>query len=100
MRKNSKEPVQSSMKLGRYVVSDPAVCHGKLTFVGTRVFVADVLSDVESGLAWDFIIHRWGAERITRAAIAEAVHLARTAWLDDDGRPLNRSERSDLSRAA
>lgn len=89
MRKNSKELVRNSSKLGRYIVSDPAVCHGKLTFAGTRIFVADVLSDVESGLAWDFIINRWGAGRVTRAAIAEAVHLARTALLDDDGRLLN-----------
>jgi uncharacterized protein (DUF433 family) len=100
MRKNSKEPVQSCTKLGRHIVSDPVVCHGKLTFAGTRVFVADVLSDVENGFAWDFISHRWGSGRVTRAAIAEAVHLARTALLDDDGRLLNRSERSGFSKAA
>ena len=32
--------------LGRFVVSDPAVCHGRPTFRGTRVFVSDVLDDV------------------------------------------------------
>jgi uncharacterized protein (DUF433 family) len=76
------------------MVADPAICHGKLTFKGTRVFVADVLTDVERGLSWDFITQRWGGGKITRAAIAEAVHLARTTFLDEEGR-LN-----SLSRAA
>ncbi|MCW5558304.1 MAG: DUF433 domain-containing protein [Verrucomicrobiae bacterium] len=74
------------VEFGKYLVADPAICHGKLTFKGTRVFVADVLADVERGLSWDFISHRWGAGKITKAAIAEAVHLARTALLDEDGR--------------
>jgi uncharacterized protein (DUF433 family) len=29
--------------LGRYIVADSAVCHGKPTFVGTRILVSDVL---------------------------------------------------------
>jgi len=74
------------IELGQHIVADPAVCHGKVTFKGTRVFVADVLADVEAGLSWDFIIRRWGAGPITKAAIAEAVHLAHSAWLDEGGR--------------
>jgi uncharacterized protein (DUF433 family) len=35
------------LEFGRYVVADPAICHGKLTFKGTRVFVADVLADID-----------------------------------------------------
>jgi uncharacterized protein (DUF433 family) len=86
-------PVKSSsrrIELGRHIVADPAVCHGKVTFKGTRIFVADVLADVENGLSWDFIIQRWGAGKLNKAAIAEALHLGRNAWLDDDGR-LNRA---------
>ena len=75
------------VELGRYVVADPAICHGKLTFKGTRVFVADVLADVERGLSWDFILHRWGGGKISKAAITEAVQLARSALLDEQGRP-------------
>jgi uncharacterized protein (DUF433 family) len=82
------------IELGRYIVADPAICHGKLTFRGTRVFVADVLADVERGLSWDFIVERWGGGKISKAAIAEAVRLARTAFLDEEGRP------TSLSRAA
>ena len=55
------------------------ICHGKPTFKGTRVFVADVLADVERGLSWDFIVRRWGGGKITKAAITEAVRLARSA---------------------
>ena len=29
--------------MGRYIVTDPEICHGKPTFRGTRVLVADVL---------------------------------------------------------
>jgi len=73
------------VELGRYIVVDPAICHGKPTFKGTRVFVADVLADVERGLSWDFILRRWGGGKIPKAAITEAVHLARNALLDEDG---------------
>ncbi len=82
------------VELGRYIVTDPAICHGKLTFKGTRIFVRDVLTDVEQGLSWDFIIQRWGGGKLTKPAIAEAVQLARTAFIAEDGRL------ATLSRAA
>ena len=81
-------------ELGRYIVADPAICHGKPTFKGTRVFVADVLADVERGLSWDFILYRWGGGKISKAAVTEAVQLARQALLDEDG------ELACLSQAA
>ncbi len=73
------------VELGQFIVADPAICHGRLTFKGTRVFVADVLTDVERGLSWDFIVQRWGGGKISKAAVAEAVRLARTALLRQDG---------------
>jgi uncharacterized protein (DUF433 family) len=88
------------IELGQHIVSDPAVCHGKVTFTGTRIFVADVLADVESGLSWDFIIRRWGAGKLTKAAIAEALHLGRNAWLDEDGRLNPRGAKSRWAKAA
>ena len=33
----------SQRLFGRYIVSDPDICHGKPTFRGTRILVADVL---------------------------------------------------------
>src|SRR3954462_10652105 len=73
------------IELGQHIVADPAICHGKPTFKGTRVFVADVLADVERGLSWDFIVHRWGGGKITKDAVTEAVRLARGALLREDG---------------
>jgi uncharacterized protein (DUF433 family) len=79
-------PPKHRVELGRFIVADPGICHGRVTFKGTRVFVADVLADVERGLSWDSILRRWGGGKISKEAIAEAVHLARRFWLDEDGR--------------
>jgi len=51
-------PAGTKVELSRYIVADPAICHGNRTFKGTRVFVADVLADVERGLSWDFGVQR------------------------------------------
>lgn len=66
--------------LGRYVIVDPSVCHGRPTFRGTRILVTDVLDQVASGMAWEAIIEEWRGA-LTREAIAEAVRLAREALL-------------------
>ncbi len=60
--------------LGRYIVADPRICHGKPTFRGTRIMVADVLEQVAEGMAWEAIIEGW-RNSITEEAIAEAVQL-------------------------
>jgi uncharacterized protein (DUF433 family) len=70
----------AALQLGRYIVADPRICHGKLTFRGTRIFVADVLEQVAEGLAWETIIESWGGA-VTEEAIAEAVQLASQALL-------------------
>jgi len=61
--------------VGRYIVTDPKVCHGEPTFRGTRILVADVLEQVAGGIAWESIVEEWRGS-ITREAIAEAVRLA------------------------
>ena len=86
MNKANATRVNRRVELGRHIVANPAICHGKPTFKGTRVFVADVLADVERGLSWDFIVQRWGGGKISKAAITEAVHLARKTLLDGQGR--------------
>jgi uncharacterized protein (DUF433 family) len=67
--------------LGRYIVVDPKICHGQPTFLGTRIFVSDVLEQVASGMAWETIVEEWNGN-ITPAAIAEAIHLSSQALLD------------------
>lgn len=68
--------------LGRFVVTDPKVCHGRPTFRGTRILVDDVLNDVSRGLAWETIIERWH-NSITKDAISEAVRLANAAFVGE-----------------
>lgn len=64
--------------LGRYIVANPAICHGEPTFRGTRILVADVLEQVASGMSWECIVEEWRGA-LTKDAIAEAVRLAREA---------------------
>lgn len=65
---------------GRYVVGDPAICHGQPTFRGTRILVSDVLEQVATGMAWEAIVDEWRGA-VSKEAIAEAVRLAREALL-------------------
>jgi len=72
--------VSRPLILGRYIVADPRICHGQLTFRGTRIFVADVLAMVAEGMEWETIIREWHGN-ITKEAIAEAILLATKALL-------------------
>lgn len=74
------DKIEKAKILGRYIVVDPKICHGKPTFRGTRVFVSDVLEQVASGMAWETIIEEWH-DSITKEAIAEAVQLAMQALM-------------------
>jgi uncharacterized protein (DUF433 family) len=68
-------------ELGRYIVADPEICHGLLTFKGTRLFVRDVLEMLEKGHDWDRISYECHG-RVSHEAIAEAVALASKALLE------------------
>ena len=67
--------------IGRYIVTDPHICHGKPTFRGTRIMVSQVLEQVASGMAWDTIVDEWRGS-VPKDAIAEAVRLALQAFID------------------
>ena len=75
MRKSKKPQL-----LGRYIVADPGICHGKPTFRGTRIMVWQVLEMVAEGMAWETIVEEWGSS-ITKEAIAEAVQLASKSFI-------------------
>ena len=62
-------------RIGRFLCADSKVCHGKLTFRGTRILVSDVLELVAAGLTWDDIVSEC-RKSISRAAIAEAIRVA------------------------
>jgi uncharacterized protein (DUF433 family) len=66
--------------MGRHIVTDSRICHGKPTFRGTRILVADVLEQVAAGMSWEAIIEDWN-DKITKECIQEAVQLASDALL-------------------
>lgn len=72
------------LQLGEYIVADPEICHGKPTFKGTRIMVWQVLDALARGESAEEIIAAWDG-KLSKAAIAETVRLAREALLDDEG---------------
>lgn len=67
--------------IGRFIVADPAICHGQPTFRGTRILVADVMEQVAGGTAWETIVEEWRGS-VSTEAISEAVRLASQAFRD------------------
>jgi uncharacterized protein (DUF433 family) len=76
-----KMAAKTRQTLGRHIVVDPEICHGKPTFMGTRIMVAQVLKQVAQGMPWDAIVAEW-RRAVTREAIAEAVELAQRTFED------------------
>ena len=66
---------------GRYIVSDPKICHGKPTFRDTRIMVSQVMEQIANGMAWETIIDEWRGS-VTKEAIAEAIRLASQAFFE------------------
>jgi uncharacterized protein (DUF433 family) len=60
--------------IGEYIVKDPEICHGQITFKGTRVPVDTVLTFLAKGYSVDVLLHSW--PQLSRPAIEEAVYLA------------------------
>lgn len=79
MAKPKHQPVKRM--IGRFIVADPAICHGQPTFRGTRILVADVLEQVAAGIAWETIMEEWRGS-VSPDAISEAVRLASQAFRD------------------
>ena len=69
--------------VGQYIVVDPRICHGKPTFKGTRILVADVLEQVASGLNWNVIVDEWRGA-VSVEARREAISVARDAFLKEN----------------
>ena len=67
-------------EFGKYIVADPRICHGQLTFRGTRILVQTVLEQVSTGREWNEIVQSWGG-KVPFEAITDAVLLARDVLL-------------------
>ena len=74
----TKGKIMRTEVMGRYIVADPNICHGKPTFRGTRILVADVLEQIANDMDWEAIIEEWRGA-LNKKAIAEAIRLAREA---------------------
>ena len=68
-------------ELGQYIVADPEICHGQLTFKGTRILVSDVLYLLAKDWTWKRIAAAYD-NHLCRAAIAEALALARESLIE------------------
>lgn len=69
--------------VGKHLVVDPRVCHGRLTFRGTRVPVQTVLHVISEGRTITQVLRGW--PELSREAIAEAIQMAGDALVQKTG---------------
>jgi len=62
------------VEIGNYLVIDPEICHGQITFRGTRIPVDTVLTFLAKGYSVDQLLRSW--PELSRPAVEEAIHLA------------------------
>jgi uncharacterized protein (DUF433 family) len=77
-------------KFGKFLVVDPRVCHGRLTFKGTRVPVETMLTFLAQGETIEQILADW--PELKRPAVVEAIELAKTALVKRAAAPLNAAQ--------
>jgi uncharacterized protein (DUF433 family) len=67
------------MRWKEYITVDPAVCHGKACFKGTRIMVSVVLDNLAAGLTPEEIVRSYPSLNIemVQAAMGYAAELAR-----------------------
>lgn len=68
------------LEIGQHIVSDPEVCHGHLTFKGTRILVETVLRYLAAGRSLEWVLTEW--PRLSHEAVQEALRLATTALIE------------------
>ena len=69
--------MQERIEIGQYLVIDPEICHGQLTFKGTRVPVQTVLYFLSIGRSIEELRRGW--PEVSTEAITEAVTMASEA---------------------
>jgi uncharacterized protein (DUF433 family) len=72
-----KRHLLQSIKRSPYVILDPAINRGKLTFKGTRILVETVLTALEKDGKMEPILAKY--PKLSREAIQEAIELASQA---------------------
>jgi uncharacterized protein (DUF433 family) len=73
-KRKSKAAHGEATFVGEHLIVDPRVCHGELTFRGTRVPVETILGYLAKGYSLAYLRKSW--PEVSAAAIQEAVNLA------------------------
>lgn len=61
-------------EIGKYLIVDPEICHGKLVFKGSRVPVCTVLTFLAMGDSIQDILRNW--PQLKREYVEEAINFA------------------------
>jgi uncharacterized protein (DUF433 family) len=72
--------LKKRLEIGEYLVRDPEIYHGELTFKGTRVPVRVVLAYAATGMSLTNLGRNW--PEVSKEAILEALGLAKDALID------------------
>jgi uncharacterized protein (DUF433 family) len=70
------ERTYKRVNLGKYIVADPYICHGKPTFKGTRKMVHCLIEVLASGMTTEELIEQ---SELPGGAIVEVIELAAKA---------------------
>jgi uncharacterized protein (DUF433 family) len=70
--------------VGKHLVIDPRVCHGQMTFRGTRVPVETILVYLAKGRSLEYIRKSW--PEVPLEGITEAIALAAKSFLRQHGK--------------
>lgn len=63
----------AKIEIGNYLVVDSEICHGQMTFRGTRIPVDTVLTFLAKGYTIDQLLRSW--PELHDPAIKEAIYL-------------------------
>lgn len=71
------------LSINKYIIADPAICHGKPTFKGTRIMVWQILEMLSAGESIKNIIRAFPSLKAThiRAALEYASSLTRQNYV-------------------
>ena len=69
------------IELSKYIVSDPNICQGRLTFKGTQIMVGPVLEMFSHGYTREDILRK--SPNLTRGMVKDAQLLAVEYWEKD-----------------
>jgi uncharacterized protein (DUF433 family) len=77
---NNKKRTPKRLEIGQYLVRDPEIYHGELTFKGTRVPVSVVLAYVARGMTLKKVERNW--PDVSKDAVTEALIFAKEALVE------------------